>query len=232
MKKLAKITTVCVGLCYGSAHAMGYPVFDLSVWMQAIKTYNESVQMLEQAKNSVSLAKNQLTSLTGSYGWGSMLDSASQVQKRSYGADNWQDALKGLSGGNNTRYESLLSAYKKAHPSLSGNQYRVTNTKSQSEQYSNHVNTVNAVAATSQMEYEKINEYIKNIHQIASQIDSSKNNGVKSAIDLNSRMAEQVAYLQAAMIRLNAVKTNLSVSEAEQELQSNNNQIQFLTKKS
>ena len=230
MKKYIRTVALCLSLSCGSSYATGYPVFDLSVWIQAIQTYNQATQILDQAKEGVSLAQNQLTSLTGSYGWGSMFDTDADLQQRQFGADNWQDALKGIAGGNNDRYESLMKAYKKAHPSLSEDQYRVTNTQAQMEQYDSHVNTVNAVATTSQMEYEKINEYMKNIHEIAKQIESSKNAGMKSALDLNTKMSEQTAYLQAAMIRLNAVNANLAVSEAQQQIQSQNNQVKFLTK--
>lgn len=230
MRKHIRVVALCLSLTCGTVYATGYPVFDLSVCLEAIKTYKQAEMMLEQAKEGVSLAQNQLTSLTGSYGWGSMFDTAADLQQRQFGADNWQDALKGIAGGNNARYESLMKAYKKAHPSLTEDQYRVTNTQAQVEQYDSHVDTVNAVAATSQMEYEKINEYMKNIHEIAKQIDSSKNSGIKSALDLNTKMAEQSAYLQAAMIRLNSVNANLAVSEAQQQIQSQNNQVKFLTK--
>jgi len=78
--------------------------------------------------------------------------------------------------------------------------------------------TVKTVAATSQTEYANTDTYMKNINAIGKEASSTNNTGVKTAIDLNTRMTEQLGYLIASNIRLQSVNNNLASSNAQESL--------------
>ena len=189
---------------------------------------NLAKEQLDNAKNQLSEMKEQIDDMTGIYGWGDLLDSAKDLRDREFTPESWQDALKGLSGGNNDRYEALLNAYKKSHPVVSDDVHEMRNTKAQTDQFDDSVNTVNAVATTAQMTYEKLDDYLKETHELTQKIESNKNEDIKSSMDLNARLSANNANLLAALIRVQTVQANLEAEEAQQRIQGESQQAEFM----
>jgi hypothetical protein len=67
---------------------------------------------------------NQLKSMnSGHYGFGNLDNGLDALHSWQSPVSTWQDALHHLSGGNPERYQALMEAYEKNHPSLSESHY-------------------------------------------------------------------------------------------------------------
>ena len=198
--------------------AFGWPVIDFQSIIELIKVYDTDKEILTNGVSELENAKSQLTSMTSLSYYSNMFNTPEEVEARLYTAQSWQDALKGISGGNNQRYQQLLKSYETAHPEISAQDYRVSHTEKQFKQFDEHQKTVKTVAATSQTEYANTDTYMKNINAIGKEASSTNNTGVKTAIDLNTRMTEQLGYLIASNIRLQSVNNNLASSNAQESL--------------
>jgi type IV secretion system protein VirB5 len=232
MKKLF----FAIGLIFSfqSLWAFGWPVIDFEAIIQDVKIYNSNMQilhngvaLLSNAKQQLVNGKNQLISMTQISTYANMLNSPADIEARLYTAQSWQDALNGKSKGNNAAYQKILNSYEKKHPEVTAKEYRSTHTKKQYQQFDEHQKTVKTVAATSQNEYSNTNKYIQNITAIGKEASGANNTGVKTAIDLNTRMTEQLGYLIASNIRLESVNNNLASSNEQQALDKQKTVDQF-----
>jgi hypothetical protein len=236
IKRLLRILIVMVGMGAMPVAYANLPVFDYASWSQKIEELKHWVALIHSAKRQLETAQSQLTnaksqlkSITGVYGWGSLFNSAKELTNHQYTPDSWSDALKGIAGGNNQRYRDLLVAYKKAHPVIDDTQYRVHNTQAQTDNFNKQINTVKAVAVSAEMAYANVNQYLKITHDLTQKIDDNKNTNIKSAIDLNTRLVANNANLLAALIRLQAVQTNLQAQQSQMMIQSKSEQQYFFT---
>ena len=195
-----------------------WPVIDFNAIVQMIKIYETNKQILENGISQLVNAKNQLVSMTSPSYYANMFNSPSEIEARLYTAQTWQDALNGKSQGDNAAYQQLLQGYETFHPAIQPEAYRTTHTETQYKQFDEHQKTVKTVAATSQNEYSNTNKYIQNITALGKEASSTSNNGVKTAVDLNTRMTEQLGYLIASNIRLQSVNNNLTSSNEQQDL--------------
>lgn len=167
-------------------------------------------KQLSTAKSQLSTTKNQLTQAKqlvsdseGHYGFGGLLNSASDLKQREWSPDNWQGALHGLSGGNPERYQQLVTLYKKNHHSLSQQTYAKGASKSSAQQYSQQVQVNQTVSVQAGYVFNDIKQHLQTIHTLSQQIEKTKN--TKAAIDLQSRILTEVAYISVQKLKLTAL---------------------------
>lgn len=176
----------------------------------------KSIEQLEQLKKQYAVlnknyknAESQLTSLqklsqlnSGHSGFGRLRNSLPEL-KQLQSANSWRETLKGVSGGNPERYQELVRAYEKQHATLNSQQYRKGASKTRLEQFDNELQTTKAASVESEVTFNDINKNLERIHELSEQIEKADN--TKAAVDLNSRLLTEVAYLQAQNLKAQAI---------------------------
>lgn len=169
-----------------------------------VNEYNSMKTQASELKNQYSQMKEQYQSITGNYGWGNWKNSLSNLkQDHEWAASDWKSALSGMSGGNSQRYQQLLSQYKKNHLVMSSTKYAKGSDSNLSKSYQNQVQTNQASATTATYEFNDINNHLKTLYSLGQQIENAKkNNDLKSAVDLNSRIELEIAYISIEELRM------------------------------
>lgn len=186
------------------------PVVDIS----AIQSLSNQFHELQSQTNDLNAMTridqnidNTTTSLLkdqeGHYGFGELYNSAKDVADKSYSPPTWDETLHDLSGGNNVRYQELVDQYQHDNPTISPNDYAkgTTSQDAMYHQQQSDITTASSVNAT--YAYNNIDDEISRVHDLTKQIDETEN--TKSAIDLNSRMSAELAYMQIESLKMQTI---------------------------
>lgn len=187
--------------------AASLPVIDWVSVQNLLRNYHVLKQQLSQLQDQYRLGLRQADSLDsirhtmqGHYGYGALMDDAQQFKQRLWSPHDWQSLLNGLAGGNPRRYRQLQQLYRRQYPILSDEQYqqgstRIEQTMQQRDRAANEAAVVNTSYA-----YDTIEQHIATIHRISAEIDATVN--TKAAIDLNSRLLAELAYVHAQELKM------------------------------
>lgn len=162
--------------------------------------YKTAQDQLNTAQQQLGEAKQLVGDGEGHYGYGTILNSDDDLKNREWSPDNWQDALKGLSGGNPARYQQLVSNYKNANPTLSENDYEKGASKDKAIRYEKDIKTNQAVNVNTSYAFNDIKQHLENVHELSADIEKTEN--TKAAMDLNSRLLVELAYIQAQELKM------------------------------
>lgn len=188
------------------AHA-SLPVIDWVSIQNLLKNYRVLKQQLSALQQQYQIDVKQAgllsgiqQAMVGHFGYGALLDDQSHFQERLWSPSDWQAALKGLAGGNPQRYQQLFQLYQQQHPQLTAQQRKLGSNAFDSDvqlrdQASNRAAVVNASYA-----YDTLRQHMSHIHSLAAQIDQTVN--AKAALDLNSRLVAEVAYLHTEELKM------------------------------
>lgn len=157
------------------------------------KTYSEAQDQLDEAKKLRADAE-------GHYGYGGLLNDAKDFKDREWSPGNWDDAVKGASGGNSARYRQLQAEYKKNHPSMSNSEYAKDTNKDQARTYQQQVGVNRAAMVNATYAYNDINKHLQTIHKLSEQIEKTKDE--KAVSDLNARLLAEIAYIQTQELKM------------------------------
>lgn len=209
------------------SHAYDYIVFDPTVaakivdeTQQDVKLFNETVQQGLDIKDQLETAKKQYDAIVGQYGAGTWnMQGQTFTNNWQWAATNWQDQLKGLSGGNSARYQQLLDQYKEANDSMTEDEFHKTFSAQTAKGLANQVSANQAVGTSSQLSFEKINDHVTELQQLSSQVESAGSNpNSKSAIDINTRAQIQNGLINAEMVRMQTAANNMAASQQAAQL--------------
>ncbi len=145
------------------------------------------------------LSEKQLDAIIGMNNYGVLHNSNQDLTEREWSPDSWQDALQGLSGGNEDRYKQLVETYQKDHPSLSTEEASQGLSAPYATDYQQRVETNQAANVQASYAFNDTNEHLKNIKEISDEIDKTDN--TKKIQDLNARLNTEIAYLQVEVIK-------------------------------
>jgi type IV secretion system protein VirB5 len=181
----------------------GWAIFGRQA-VQMTKTAQQAEKRYQQIQSQMSTLKQMKSDSEGSYGWGNWNNSLSDLkQQHEWAPSDWTSALHGMSGGNPQRYQQLLSQYKENHSSMTTSNYAKGKDSNLSASYKNQVDTNQASAASATYEFNDINKHLKALYQLGQEIENtSKNNNLKSAMDLNSRVELEIAYISTEELRM------------------------------
>lgn len=183
------------------------------------RTYRNAQSQLDSA--------NKLTQMnSGHSGFGRMHNSITDLHKRQ-SADNWRETLKGVSGGNPERYKELVTAYEKQHASLNRTPFSRGATPARTERFEQERQLTQAASVESESSFNDINESLKRIHDLSEQIEKAEN--TKAAIDLNSRLVVEVAYLQAQNLKAQAILNQQLAMRSSSNLEDDAELAKYLT---
>jgi type IV secretion system protein VirB5 len=139
---------------------------------------------------------------------------------REWSPSNWEDVLKGLSGGNPARYQQLVSQYQHDNPTLSVSDFDKGESSDNGQIYQAQIQNNQAANVTATYAFNDIQNHIEHIEKISNQIESAPNE--KAATDLNTRMNTEIAYTQVEVLKQLALMN-------EQTAQRNEDRIKYET---
>jgi type IV secretion system protein VirB5 len=211
---LSCLCVVCGLLLVASPSCFALLVEDPTEWgktaaivQQLQQQYDTLQEQYQTMQDSNGQLKQQVSAITGNYGWGNWNNSASQLQQlREWAPSSWQDALQGMSGGNPERYQQLLSEYQQDHATMSTQSYAQGADTNLANAYQNEVQTNEASATSSSYEFNDINHHLQTLYQLGQQIENAQqNNNMKSAVDLNTRTQLEEGYISVEELRMQTV---------------------------
>lgn len=215
MKKIKFLKYVATALLVSySTGSVALPVEDFGEWIRTVQVsaqlkdqMSTLLQQYQTLQDQYSQMKQQYSASTGNYGWGNWNNTQDILQKeRQWAAGDWSSALKGMAGGNPARYQELLQEYETAHETMATNQFQNGSDTHLAASYQNEVETNEASATTATYEFNDINQHLNTLYQLGQQIENaSSNSDLKAAIDLNSRIQLEIAYIAIEELRMQTI---------------------------
>ncbi|HBD9388083.1 TPA: hypothetical protein KLD75_002599 [Legionella pneumophila] len=200
------------------SHADILGVEDAQLILLATKQLSELQEQYRVLSDTYQTARNQLDNLnqlksmnSGHYGFGDINNSLDSLQSWQSPVSTWQDALQNLSGGNQQRYQALVDAYEKNHPSLDEASYSQFTTPANALRFKEDKAVNRAVMVQTTESYNEINKHMEALHKLSQQIEKTPN--TKGAIDLNSRLITEIGFIQLMSLRLQALISQQSAQE-------------------
>ncbi len=194
------------------------PVVDATAIINLVKQldqlkrqYDLLNQSYQTSQNTLNQAKAITSNGQGHYGYGGLFNDQQYTANREWSPDNWQDTLKGLSGGNPARYQELVSQYKRDNPSLSLSEFERGSSIENGQIYQAQIQNNQAASVTSTYAFNNIKDHIEHIQAISGKIESAPNE--KSAMDLNTRMGAEIAYTQVEILKQMALLNEQTVNQ-------------------
>ena len=205
-KRLRLVCVTCTLLLPLTSTAM-FPVIDAGAIANLVKNYRQlqsQYDLLRQTYDNATQQLNQTRQLThdaeGNYGLGQLLNSAQDLKNRQWSPNDWQGALRGLSGGNTARYQELVRAYQQHYPSLSQSDYQKGTNLKQAARYTQDIQVNRAAMVNATYSFNNLNTHLATINKLSEKIDQTQN--TKAAMDLNSRLIAEVAYIQTQELKM------------------------------
>lgn len=206
MKVQRTVMMTFFGLMFLFGYQSAFAIADGAVVAQLVKNLEEMKKQYDELKNQYNELQSIQANGVGNYGWGNWDNSDIATKAREWAPSNWHDALEGMSGGNPARYQQLLAEYKQNHATLSADDYAKGTDKNLSKSYENQVQTNQASSTAATYAFNQINTHLKKLQQLGQEIENAqKNNDVKSAVDLNSRIELEVAFISMSELRMQAI---------------------------
>ena len=179
----------------------------------------------QQAKDQLSSIKNLRDMNSGHYGFGDLSNGLDSLQSWQSPASTWQDALQNLSGGNPSRYQALVEAYERNHPVLNESAYARNTTPEHAAQFKEDKAVPRAVQVQTTDSYNEINRHMHTLHTLSQKIEKTAN--TNGAIDLNSRLVTELAFIQLMSLRLQTLMSQQVAQDSLSELQDRAEMVRF-----
>ena len=209
-------------LWFNSAQALT-PVIDAGAIAKLAKQLQEMQKQYKLMNNTYNNAKGQLDAAkvlnqfnSGHYKFGNLKNSAADLKEFQWSANHWDDALKNIAGGNKTRYDQLVKAYEKNHRTLPDSKLSRGLSQERFGQYKQSRSVNEAVSVQSTYAFDDINTHLTRIHELSQKIEETEN--TKSALDLNSRLIAEMAYIQVQTLKLQTLLSQQTAQFGANEL--------------
>lgn len=205
-----------------------WPVIDISEIAKTGEVIEQLQQQYSKLQEQYETLQNQYNSTVGQYGWGNWNNSDTDLTQRQWTAPDWKSALNAVSGGNPGRYQQLVGEYQQDNPTMKTDDYAKGADKNLAASYENQVKTNQASGVIASYEFNDMNEHLKKIKELGQQIESgSRSTGLKSAVDLNSRVQLEVAYISAEEVRMQSVLNQQMAADQAAQIASKNEASQY-----
>lgn len=201
------------------ASAQGIPVFDTTTYLQALQTARQTLSIVEQGKQQIETAANQLQSLQKLTNMSEIASTLNLPQIRNILPTTTTDVTT-LFGGDLTRLGQLGTL-----ASSIQSRYRVSSSGSSSadEAYNQALRDSTGSAATTAALGENTlsisQSRMQGLDQLRQQLASAKD--PKDVMDLQARIAVEQAQLQNDMLKMQAIQMaqagegNMAISTGE-----------------
>lgn len=176
------------------------PVIDFASIENLMHNYSMLKQQYETMREQVNVVTQLKQTAMGHYGMGNLLNDVQSFEDRQWSPEHWQDALRGLSGGNKARYQQLLDLYQHNNHLLTEQQFEHATNSTDAKRYQHNIEVNRAVSVNSSYAFDNIKHHLDSIHAISEQIDKTDN--TKAAVDLNSRLIAELAYIHTQELKM------------------------------
>lgn len=214
-----------------SLQAMADPIDDVLDILEQMEKMQaqmgvDTSNISSNTMNQLNEVKSEWEKLTQSYG---MADTKADQNARLWSADDWNAVLQQASGGNNARLQELMQSYSALYPILKTEQGGTINPdKLVSTNYTQKGQTYNAALSTSAYTYDDINNQIGKVETLLADVDNTgKNQNEKAAMDLNSRLVAELAFIQLQMLKLQSIHTQMEATKNQSEFNEDTLDKQF-----
>ena len=163
----------------------------------------ETLARYNQLKDQLDKTRQLIKDAEGHYGYGSLKNGSGDLKDREWSPDNWQDTLKGLSGGNPQRYQQLLDEYKQNNPTLSDKDYKNGASDAKDRVYKQEIEVNRASQVQASYAFNDIKQHLETVHTLSEKIEQAQN--TKAALDLNSRLVAELAYISIQELKMQTV---------------------------
>lgn len=228
---MRSLLSIFLCLLYMSGYA-SLPVIDFGAIAGISQQIKHMREQYGTMLNSYKTAKNQLTTLeslkkynAGSYKWGELLNAPNDFKERKWSPESWKDALKSVSGANASRYQQLTSEYESAHKVLSNNDYAKGASSKKTDMYGESKAVNRAISVNATYAFNDIQKHLDNVNEITKKIEKTEN--TKSALDLNSRLLSEIAYIQTENLKMQVLLNQGSALKASEHLSNESESSSF-----
>jgi type IV secretion system protein VirB5 len=210
------------------------PVIDMAALIKMGEEITQLKRQYDLMQDTYTNAQSQLDNIkslkeynSGSYGYGAFENGLDALKGWQNPADNWRDALETISGGNPERYAELVKSYEASHPMVSDEVFAKGSSANQLTQYRYSKKVNKAISVETTKTFNEINTRLKNINKLALEIDKTPN--TKSAMDLNSRLTAELAYINVMNLKLQTLLTQQVAQDSARELAEEGERARFNT---
>ena len=221
----AAVMGIALLLSSSMVHADALGVSDSLVIVEMVKqlkTLKEQTDKMQEAyqqgKAHLETANHLKELHEGHYGLGDLKNTAADLKNRQWSPETWEDALKNLAGGNKARYDALVKAYEKNNDFLSDDEFSKGASQAHVKQYKKKRAVNEAVTVQTTYAFDELSKHIKTVHELSAKIESSSNQGTKSALDLNARLLAEIAYIQVQSLKLQALMSQQNAQNAADDI--------------
>lgn len=198
-------------------------VEDAALLSNAVLQLKQLKEQYTVLNDTYASAKSQLNKLkelgefnSGHYGYGAFDNGLEALSGWQTPANSWKEALENIAGGNKTRYAELVKSYEESHPMASVSAFSKGATSARLHQYDYQKKVNAAVSVETTKTFNDLNARLKSINTLALTIDKTPN--TKSAIDLNSRITAELAYLSVMNLKLQTLVSQQLAEAGAREL--------------
>ena len=144
----------------------------------------------------------------------------SMEENKTWSQDDWDDLLTGVDEDKYSEIATLMDTYQSKYPVLeSGKPDSVSVDNLVGTTYEQEAGTYRAGLATSQYSYNQINDRIAQLQSLLAKVDNEGyNKNEKAALDLNSRIAAEVGFIQLEMMRLQSIALQVESTREQSQL--------------
>ena len=208
-----------VAACATPASAQGIPVFDTTTYLQALQTARQTLQIVEQGRQQIETAANQLQSLQKLTNMSEIANTLNLPQVRNILPTTTTDVTT-LFGGDLTRLGSLgtlasnIQSRFRISPSGSSEADEAYN-----QALRNSTGSAATTAALGENTLAITQARMQGLDQLRQQLAAARD--PKDVMDLQARIAVEQAQLQNDMLKMQAIQLaqagegNLAISTAE-----------------
>lgn len=205
------ISCVCVGVSNASL-----PVVDFASVEGLVRNYKVLKSQYDTLLATKKAMLQQVSDIEGHYGYGAMLDDQASFDRRNWSPDTWRKTLQGLSGGDPTRYQQLLKAYKSDHRWLDAASFKRSSNAALAAHYRHDIAVNQASSVNANYAFNTIKQHLQQIHRLADTIDQAPN--AKAAIDLNSRLLAELAYIHTQELKMQVLLNQQMANQSSDQL--------------
>lgn len=231
---MTRYTLLLLSLLSMPLYADILSVADAAMLVKAMEQLEQLRSQYQLLSQTYSTAQSQLEGIqqlkqfnSGHYGFGGMANGAADLNARQWSANTWEDALHNIAGGNPARYQELVNAYQKNHVILDDATYRKGASSERLTQYKSNVAVNQAVSVQATYAFNEVNRHLKAIHDLSNHIDKAAN--TKAAVDLNSRLLAEIAYIQTENLKLQTLLSQQAAQGGSNDLAMDNDSVRFNT---
>ena len=187
----------------------------VDVGMGSVSNYTHQTDEDVQALLS-ELRDTEWAALTKNYG----ASKFSMEENESWSQDDWDDLLAGADSDKYSEIATLMDTYQSKYPVLeAGKPDSVSVDNLVGTTYTQEAETYRAGLATSQYSYNQINDRIAQLQSLLAKVDDDGYNvNEKASLDLNSRIAAEVGFIQLEMMRLQSIALQVQSTREQSQL--------------